>query len=307
MRSAAVVAAVAACALGLPAFAGGEAPGAAGDAAPAAGAVSPVADDAALVPPNGVAGAFVRSGPTALFVADDLYGHIDGGAELFLEFGFERATVQSFRAQGVEIVFEVYRMKDAAAALGVYLMKCGRETPDPSLAARHTIGEQQIQLLKGTRYVLATADAPGPGVREALLAFGRHAAERIADAPAPEELDALPKAGLVARSVRIARGSFGLQPLSTMGDGDFLQLAWGKATLVAGDYAGDGVAAKTIFVARYGTAAAAAKAFADLPARLDADTKIRERAPARLLFVDRDGGTWEATLDGAVVRLALRP
>ncbi|HPB73006.1 MAG TPA: hypothetical protein PLX71_08505, partial [Phycicoccus sp.] len=68
----------------------------------------------------------------------DLYNYIDGGAELFLEFGFEACTVQQYKRGADEAVMEVYRMDDPVAARGIYLMKCGVEKPDPAFKERHT-------------------------------------------------------------------------------------------------------------------------------------------------------------------------
>jgi hypothetical protein len=35
-----------------------------------------------------------RDGKPSVFIKADLFNHIDGGADLFLEFGFERTLVQ---------------------------------------------------------------------------------------------------------------------------------------------------------------------------------------------------------------------
>ena len=38
-------------------------------------------------------------------------------------------SVQKYASAGAEIAVEAYRMESAAAALGIYLLKCSRETP----------------------------------------------------------------------------------------------------------------------------------------------------------------------------------
>ena len=51
-----------------------------------------------------------------------------------------------------EIAVELYWMADSTAALGLYLMKCGREKPDPSLPVRHTLHPYQLMFHKGRLY-----------------------------------------------------------------------------------------------------------------------------------------------------------
>ena len=57
----------------------------------------PSAGDAALMPADGAVGAFAKSAPMKVFTSADLYGHINGGAEAFLEIGFEQLTVQKYK------------------------------------------------------------------------------------------------------------------------------------------------------------------------------------------------------------------
>ena len=83
------------------------------------------------------AGGFVRGweadGPPRVFIEKDLFNHIDGGAELFLEFGFAKLRVQPYSGEKAELVGELYEMTGPAAALGIYLMNAGRETPWPEI------------------------------------------------------------------------------------------------------------------------------------------------------------------------------
>ena len=46
-----------------------------------------------VLPADGFEAGWTRAEKTRTFYKNDLYGHIDGGAELFLEFGFEKLRV----------------------------------------------------------------------------------------------------------------------------------------------------------------------------------------------------------------------
>src|SRR5512146_1704116 len=81
------------------------------------------AQETQILPADGFAGGWKKAEAPKRFTQADLYGYIDGGAELFLEYGFEQLTVQKYRNGADEFTVEAYRMTDPAAATGIYLMK----------------------------------------------------------------------------------------------------------------------------------------------------------------------------------------
>jgi hypothetical protein len=91
-----------------------------------------------LLPGDGFSAGWKKTGLARTFISQDLFNHIDGGAELFLEFGFVRLLVQTYGGGSSELTAAVYEMESAAAALGIYLMKMGKETPFSEIAARNS-------------------------------------------------------------------------------------------------------------------------------------------------------------------------
>jgi hypothetical protein len=268
----------------------------------AAAATGAVAGDAALLPADGTVAGCARSGAPEVYPGAELYGLIDGGAELFLELGFAHATVQRYACAGQEVSLEVYRMDDAAAALGVYLAKCGRETPDPALAARHTVGRLQLQLVRGDVYVAVTGERADAALRPALLGLTGAAVAAVPDAAA-DPLAALPRAGLVAGSERVIRGPFALQAIVTLGEGDVLQLARHSVTAVAGEYLDAAGARSSRILAVYSDESAASAAFAAVRDGLDEYLTVIERSDARLVLRDHAGRFVVVARDGARVEV----
>lgn len=250
-------------------------------------AVAVASGNADLLPASGSLPGWTRDGQTRVFTGPDLYNHIDGGAELFLEFGFAAATVQRYTRRDEEVVLECYRMDDPDGALGVYLGKCGSETPATGLADRHTAGRYQLLMVRD-RYLVIVGNRTGsPSAAGALVDFARAIASRL-PAPHPTSaFDALPAAGLVAGSQRIVRGPVALSALVTLGDGDILRLG-GKLSAVAGAY--EGPAGRTeLIIADYPDAAAAGAAFAHVSGHLDRELTPVARTEGRLVFRDPDG------------------
>lgn len=242
-------------------------------------AAAPAGDPAAL-PPEGFQGGWNRLAPPKVWPAADLYGFIDGGADLFLEFGFEAVTVQTYVKGDDEFSVELYRMTDPTAALGIYLAKCGEETPDPSLGERHTLGRYQLALTKGRYYLILNNESGKTELIPDLLAFAHHISAHLPEGKAPDLFAPLPPAGRLPGSLRLVRGPLALQSLFTLGPGDILSLG-GKVTASAASYAD-----ATRIVVDYPSPAAATGAFRHLADHLDPYLKPLSRQENRLVFED---------------------
>ena len=97
--------------------------------------------------------------PQATFSGDrsfsetSLYGYIDGGAELFLEYGFDTLVVTELTAMSGEIKVEVYRMRDPEAAFGIFSVSRFRCNGGAKLTDHYCRSAYQLQLCKGPYYI----------------------------------------------------------------------------------------------------------------------------------------------------------
>jgi hypothetical protein len=255
------------------------------------------------LPADGEVAGLRRDGAAELFRGAELYGHIDGGAELYLEFGFDEVTVQRYAGEGAALEAELYRMSDADAALGVYLSRCRRETPDPALAARHTVGRLQLLLVRERYLLVLTGDPERPPARAVLLAFAGAVADRL---PPPVEVAAvawLPTAGQREGSLRLARGPVALQAVTELGEGDALSL--GGRIIAAAAHYDDGGGLTTRVVVEYPDEATAAAALDHLRATLDPGLKVVGGDERRLQLRDRSGRPGAVVLDGCRLAVTL--
>ncbi len=236
-----------------------------------------------LLPPDGFQGKWQKSGVTRRFHSADLYGHIDGGAELFLEFGFEELVVQDYKSGTDELSLELYRMTDPVAARGIYLMKAGPES-SKELTFPHTFSPFQL-LFARDRYLVILNNLEGRQEREPeMIELARHLAGRLPEAPGFTGVPVLPSEGLLPGSTRLIRGPYGLQAVFTLGSGNILSLAAGQ-TAASGDY---DLAGKTwtLIACDYPTAALARRAFDYLAAHLDSYLKPIVKGEGRSVFQD---------------------
>lgn len=238
-----------------------------------------------IVPQDGFAPGWKRSGRSATFIKADLFNHIDGGAELFLEFGFEKLSVQRYARGKSELTLEVYEMESPEAALGVYLMKCGQETPVEGIRARNSGEKSQLTILKNKYFVYVNNFDGDAKNLAAMVAIGNMALESIRDVLAKEWQEELPKAGLVGGSLRLIRGPVALQPFFTFGEGDILGLQ-GKIFGVLADYRGEGNALYTRLIVPYPDQKQALSVYENLRANLDPYLKILTARTNGFVFLD---------------------
>jgi hypothetical protein len=258
---------------------------------------------------KGPFGAWVVDGPVRLFRGAELYGHIDGGAEIFFELGFEELAVVKVRQGERALNLELYQMRDPAAALGIYLMRCGKETPDRSLAARNTAGPSQLQAVRGSYYLSLDNDTASAALARGMVEAARELVARLGGAAEASVFGALPTQGRLPGSERVIRGPVGLGALITLGDGDILEQK-GAATGVLADYLGAPAEARyTLLLVDYPDAPAATHALGHLKAHLDPEIKVMGGTDTSLSFLDYSGreGRVEVREKRLELRLASAP
>jgi hypothetical protein len=250
----------------------------------AAGGRQPAgAADASLLPAENAVPGWKKTEKMRVFTKADLYGYIDGGAEVFLEFGFDQLTLQKYKNGPNTIAVEIYRMADPPASTGIYVMKCGKEARDPSFTARHTINRHQLMFVRNRYYVTINNLSGAEGMARALLEFGAAVAAALPADPPPFTLG-LPAQGQVPGSLRLVRGPFSLQSIYTLGDGDILQMG-GKVLGAAANYK-DAGGTYTLLVVPYPTAVSAKSAFASVQKNLDQYLTPVTATATRLVFKD---------------------
>jgi hypothetical protein len=217
-----------------------------------------LAANAAIHPPfmravDGIPG-WKRIGEPARFTKEGLYGHIDGGAEIVLQYGFLELSVFTFKpaADPVtstrEVVLEIYRMGSGPAAFGLYSTKLeGEEERWPGLKPDHWIVPGQANLVKGEYLInILAPECARQEVGEFMSAL-----DRKVPAPKtqrPKGMKWLPGEGMVAGSGRFIKG-----PLAAQNESPFLeQPFWGFA-------AESEPGAAEAYSAKYGVAPAVSK------------------------------------------------
>lgn len=243
-------------------------------------------------PPDGFAPGWQKKGPVQEFDRNGLYGHINGGSELFLEFGFENLRLQKYHCAGDEISIEVYRMDIPESALGIYLARCGKETPVPGITVRHTGDFSQIMLLHGN-YFLVIDNFTGKATL--LPVMVQLAGETLKCLPGQKEkkddfnhlFSLLPLENRVPGSELLVRGYYSMQSIYTLGEGDILLLK-NKIFGITAEYKDQHGGTYNRLVVRYPDEAYARQAFSYLRANLDSYIRVLENESRENSFSFKD-------------------
>ena len=257
------------------------------------------------IPEATFAAGWAKAGALRTFSGQDLFNQIDGGAEIFLELGFVKLSVQSYAKAKAELTLNAYEMESAASALGIYLMNMGNETPFPKVAARNSSEDTQLTIVKGRYFVQVDNLGDVRASRDAAVALANAFLSRVPDEPAVTPFGLLPAEGKVPGSERLIRGAYGLEPHFTFGEGDVLSLG-GRVFGALAEYRMPDGEVFTRLIVPYPGEAAAAAALAHLKSRLDPYLKVTADRPDGFEFVDFQAKKGAVALCGAVLDIRFK-
>jgi hypothetical protein len=243
-----------------------------------------------------------QAGKTRLFKKADLFNHIDGGAELFLEFGFEDLLVQRYKQDRKEITLELYRMENPTAALGIYLFKCGKETPLPAIPARNSADPYQFTIVKGNYFLQVNNPDGGDDALAVMRSLAVQVLKELPPGEPGQLLSLLPERDLLPGSVSILRGPYALQKIFFFGEGDILQLR-GKVFAAAGDYEDSAGGRFNLILIPFPDPEAAGASFLNLISHLDPYIKVLERKESSFIFKDFQNKYGIVEVEGSLMRI----
>jgi len=234
-----------------------------------------------LLPREGRIQGWSRVDTARIYEGNALYDFIDGGADLFFEYGFRRAlSVEYQSAGGKSINLEVYEMKDPGSAFGIYSIRSGEEATQVDIGQRGNAHAYYIMFWKGRFYVsVASSDSTGE-CRSGLEATARAVDQNISSkGQKPHVVDLLPAANLGMS--RYFRGNLGLSSTSILDVKGLFPVVDGAI----GTYRDH-----TTVLLRYGSAADAERHLADFSAYIKTDERFKGYQRRGQMAVVADSG-----------------
>jgi len=120
---------------------------------------------------------------TRTFTAESLYGYMNGGAELYLEYGFDTLVVTEVASGDNDIKIEFYCMSDAEAAFGIFSVSRFRCNGGPKLTDHQCRSAYQLQFCKGRYYVSIINNTGTDAEQKTANEIAAHLIRNISDPP----------------------------------------------------------------------------------------------------------------------------
>ena len=145
------------------------------------------------------------------YTGEDLFLYIDGGAEIYREYGFAEVLIQDYKGpEGKRLSLEIFRMTSPEAAFGMYTFKRSPKGTPVEAGAEGQLEGYYLNLWKGRFLVTITGQDEGPATRRGLLELARAVAEKIPGPSSPAPIvNRLPQSALIKTSVRYFKGYLG--------------------------------------------------------------------------------------------------
>ena len=175
---------------------------------PASAAESPLDK---ILPAPACAEGWVMDGKVTLYDRDTLFERINGEAELYVPYGFDRlAAARYASAKEAQTGFDadVYRMGSLLDAFGIYANYRKREDAGVEIGAGGTMSGSQLFFYQDRYLVRLQATGPKPPEQDAFLACARAIARNLpANAGQPRELELFAVPAVVPKSERYSASS----------------------------------------------------------------------------------------------------
>jgi hypothetical protein len=164
-----------------------------------------------LLPKEPPKGWMLAEGPR-VFTKTNLFKHINGQAELFFKYGFQRCTFAVYRDRSnpdQQIDVDIYDMGNVLQAFGIF-SRFREEDRPIGVGLDSYLDDHSALFYQGKYYVALYATEPNPGV---LKQLARKVSENLLDpSPPPREISFFPKEGLKPGSIQyVAEGFLGHQ------------------------------------------------------------------------------------------------
>jgi len=169
---------------------------------------------------------WVKSGKPEIYNRKNLFDYIDGGAELYLAFDFQRLAVQRYSsddsARKSSLTVEIYQMNSSPDAYGFFSFD--QEGERVELGQKGVYGYGLLRFWKGKFLVriLGSQD----NLKETIIKFGAQIDQKIkTQGKPPELLSKIPKENQVPNSDRFFHKQILLNNLYFLSDKNILNLS----------------------------------------------------------------------------------
>jgi len=167
---------------------------------------------ASLLPKTDEIGGWSVDDKPRVFKGEDLYHHINGGAEIYHEYGFKQILVQDYVNENEQLIaVEIFEMNNDNSAYGMYSFKKGREGETMPVGNEGFLESYYMNFWKGKYLFTLTGFDESEETMNGLRILAGAIDNNINETGhVPEIVKILPESGLVRTSIKYFLGGLSL-------------------------------------------------------------------------------------------------
>lgn len=198
------------------------------------------------------------------YKGEDLYLYIDGGAEIYHEYGFKQVLVQDYKsAAGKSLTLEIFEMANPECAFGIYTFKSSGTGKPIALGQDGQLEEYYLNFWKGNFLVTLTGFDSSPEVIPGLMLIAKSVDAKIrTQGRRPSLVEIFPKEWLPISRLKYIKGVLALNNIHSFFARDVFRF---KEAVVGGINGGK----FTIFVFRYSSQEECRRRFQEVKAAFE--------------------------------------
>ena len=162
--------------------------------------------------PQGEIDGWKRNFSPMEFEGEDLYLYINGGAEIYHEFGFKRVLVQDYKNEYEKsISLEIYEMTDPESAFGIYTFKRGDSGEVLKIGSEGSLEDYYLNFWKGKFLITLTGFDSDKETILGLKKIAQGVNDLLPDSgKAPHLVKLFPDIGLEKKRIKYFKGHLAL-------------------------------------------------------------------------------------------------
>jgi hypothetical protein len=155
---------------------------------------------------------WIPQGEVLEYAGDELFDYINGGAEIYYEYGFSRVIVQDYKTPDEHTLsLEIYEMEDPESAFGIYSFKRSPGGENIEVGDQGRLEDYYLNFWKGKYHVTLTGFDQEPLTIQGLQHLAAAVAERIQERGGlPALVDLLPSGNRVEAGLTYFEGQLSL-------------------------------------------------------------------------------------------------
>jgi hypothetical protein len=258
----------------------------------------PLRDLAAFLPAPGEAPGWTPASQPQRYIGEDLFVFINGGAEIYHEYGFRQVLARDYAdGSGRTVALEIFEMAGPAAAYGMFTFKSSGKGRPAGIGQDSELEDYYVNFWKGSILVTVTGFDSSPASLAGVLAIAKAVEKKISGSGVrPDIFDGLPPDWAAAPARKYLKGPLGLYNLYPFFTADVFKFREGAAVEKNG---------LRLFLLRYSDAAERERRFPEIVKAFSSGSRYRKATSSPEAFSAEDGKKNIITGRGRGARLAL--